>query len=68
MSKETIEKYFSAKTESLENKRNEIKELLNMIVVQQRNLRFTIDTRLHLTKDLSNELVDDLKKEYHLEN
>jgi hypothetical protein len=66
MSNETKENFFSTKVESLENKRSEIKEMLNMIIVQQRNLRFN-DARLQRTKELANELIGDLKKEYHLE-
>lgn len=66
MSKETRENFFSAKIESMENRRGEIREMLNMIVVQQRNLRFN-DARLQRTKELANELINDLKEEYHLE-
>lgn len=66
MSIKTRENFFSTKLESLENRRSEIREMLNMIVVQQRNLRFN-DTRLQRTKELANELIGDLKKEYHLE-
>ena len=66
MSKKTIENYFSVKTGSLENKRKEISEMLNMIVVQQRNLRFGNDGRLQQAKELAKELISDLKKEYHL--
>ncbi len=66
MSKETIKNYFTTSIESLETKRTEIREMLNMIVVQQRNLRFTNDTRLEPTKELANELINELKNEYHL--
>jgi hypothetical protein len=66
MSSETRENYFNIKTASLENKRIEIRELLNMAVVQQRNLRFN-EIRLQRAKELANELMNDLKKEYHLE-
>ena len=65
MSRETKEVFFIAKTASLENKRTEIRELLNMTVVQQRNLRYN-DGRLQRAKVLANELINDLKKEYHL--
>jgi hypothetical protein len=64
---ETKEHFFSLKIESLENKRDEIKEMLNMVIVQQRNLRFN-NTRLQRAKELANELIIDFKKEYHLEN
>ena len=66
MSEQTIENFFSIKTEPLENKRKEISEMLNMTVVQQRNLRFT-NTRLMRTKELASELITDLKKEYKIE-
>ena len=66
MSRETKENYFTVETASLENKRVEIRELLNMTVVQQRNLRYN-ETHLLRAKVLANELISDLKKEYHLE-
>ena len=65
MSRETKEDFFTAKTASLENKRTEIRELLNMTVVQQRNLRYN-ENRLQRVKLLANELITDLKKEYGL--
>jgi len=65
MSRETKEDFFTAKTASLENKRTEIRELLNMTVVQQRNLRYN-ENRLQKAKLLANELITDLKKEYGL--
>ena len=65
MSKETRENYFTIETTSLENKRIEIRELLNMAIVQQRNLRYN-ETRLLKAKVLANELISDFKKEYHL--
>ena len=66
MSKETRENYFSAKIDPLETRRVEIREMLNMIVVQQRNLRYNNDTRLQPAKELASELIIDFKKEYHL--
>ncbi|QNA44544.1 hypothetical protein [Lacibacter sediminis] len=60
------ENYFSIKTESLEPKRDKIMVLLNMAIVQQRNLRFNIDSRLKPTKLLADELINELKNEYHL--
>jgi hypothetical protein len=66
MSDETKKNYFAVKTETLENKRETIRKMLNMIVVQQRNLRLNADRILPRAKELSNELKDDLKKEYHL--
>ena len=65
MSKQTMEIFFSIKTEPLENKRKEISEMLNMTVVQQRNLRFN-NARLLRTKELANELIRYLKKEYKI--
>ncbi|SDB51344.1 hypothetical protein SAMN03097699_1830 [Flavobacteriaceae bacterium MAR_2010_188] len=61
MSKQTIENYYSIKTVTLENKRKEINEMLNMAIVQQRNLRFN-NTRLVQTKELAKGLINDLKK------
>lgn len=67
ISKETIENLYPANPESLENKRSEIRELLNMVVVQQRNLRRDVQTALPQAEELANELVNDFKKEYHIE-
>lgn len=67
MSVETKESLFSYKTPSLENKREKINELLNMVVVQQRNLRFAMNGNWEKARALANELISDLKKEYHLE-
>jgi hypothetical protein len=66
MSNKTREFFFSYKTESLENKRGKINELLNMVVVQQRNFQFQINTRWLQAQTLATELISDLKKEYHL--
>lgn len=66
MSTETRKNFFSYKTGSLENKREKIRELLNMVVVQQRNLQFQINTRWQNAQSLATELINDLKKEYHL--
>ena len=65
MSKETRENFFSYKIGSLESKREKISELLNMVVVQQRNLQFQINTRWRDAHALATELINDLKKEYH---
>jgi len=65
MSKETKEHFVSAKVGSLENKSSEIKEMLNMVIVQQRNIRFN-DDRLQRTKELATELISDLQKEYKI--
>ena len=66
MSKEVKENFFSAKVGSMENKSSEIREMLNMVIVQQRNIRFN-DDRLQRTKELANELISDLEKEYKIE-
>lgn len=67
MSIDTREHFFSLKTESLENKRPAIKEMLNMVVVQQRNLQFQIDTNWQEAKLLAAALIKDIQKEYHVE-
>jgi hypothetical protein len=66
MSRETKENYFITKTASLETKRELIRELLNMTIAQQRNLRFN-NVRLQEAKELAKELIGDLKREYHIE-
>jgi len=66
ISHETKERYFSAKIGPLEDKRNEIKMLLNSVIVQQRNLKYN-DPKLLKTKKLASELISDLKKEYHIQ-
>jgi hypothetical protein len=66
MSKAARENIFLANTGSLENKREKIKEMLNMIIVQQRNLRLNINDRWRRAEVLAVELISDLKKEYHL--
>ena len=66
MSKKTMENCFFINTASLENKRKEISEMLNMIVVQQRNLRFGNDGPLLRAEELAIKLMSDLKKEYNL--
>ena len=66
MINKTRETLFSYKTGSLENKRGKIGELLNMVVVQQRNFQFQINTRWQNAQSHATELITDLKKEYHL--
>ena len=65
-STKTMENLSAINIESLENRRNEIKELLNMIVVQQRNLRYDIETPWKQAEELAVELINDLKKEYQI--
>ena len=66
MTRETREQFFTAAVPSLENKRDEIRAMLNMVVVQQRNLRYN-NSRLLGAKELATELITDLKKEYHID-
>jgi hypothetical protein len=66
MSGKTMEHLYPTNPESLENKRIEIREMLNMIVVQQRNLQRSIDIIWKQAEELAIELINDLKKQYHL--
>lgn len=66
MSTDTRKFFFSYKTGPLENKRDKVKELLNMVVVQQRNFQFQINTRWREAQVLATELINDLKNEYEL--
>jgi len=68
MSTATRERLFSIETPSLENKREEIRELLNMVVVQQRNLRQNSEDRLPKAIKIAKDLVEELNKEYHFES
>jgi len=65
MSRESKENFFSAKIHPIENHRDQISEMLNMLVVQQRNIRFN-DARLQRAKDLALQLISDLEKEYRI--
>ncbi len=67
ISSQTMENLYPANPESLENKRSEIRELLNMVVVQQRNLRNDIEGKWPQAEEMANALVNDFKKEYHIE-
>jgi hypothetical protein len=66
MSKEAKEYFFSAKVGPLDNKCIEITEMLNLVIVQQRNISFN-DDRLQRTKKLANEPINDLQREYKIE-
>ena len=68
ISSQTMENLYPANPESLENKRSEIRELLNMVVVQQRNLRNDIEGKWPQAEEMANTLISDFKKEYHLNN
>ena len=67
ITRETKENLYPANPESLESKRSEIRELLNMVVVQQRNLRNEIEGDWPQAEEMANELINDFKKEYHIE-
>ena len=67
MSATTMQNLYPVNPESLENKRSEIKEMLNLTVVQQRNLRRDKDIAWKEAEELAIELINDLKKEYHIE-
>jgi len=67
MSTKTKESFFSSKTRSLENKREKIMEMLNMVIVNQRNNRTQVNKNLNQAKLLAAEIINTLKKEYDLE-
>jgi hypothetical protein len=67
ISVETMESLYPAHPESLENKRAEIREFLNIIVVQQRNLQREIEDPWKEAEVMAYELMNDLRKEYHIE-
>ena len=66
MSTKTKESFFSYKTGSLENKREKIMEMLNMVIVNQRNNRTQVKNNLNQAKLLAAEIINTLKIEYHL--
>ena len=68
LSTATRERFYSKDVPSLENKREVIRELLNMVVVQQRNLLQNSRDRLPKAIAIAKELIADLKKEYHLDS
>lgn len=67
MSVKTMELLYPSNPESLENKRSDIREMLNMIVVQQRNLRRDINVTWKQAEELAVKLMNDLKKQYHID-
>jgi hypothetical protein len=67
MSINTKESFFSYKIGSLENKRGKIMEMLNMVIVNQRNHRQQVNTTFSEAPLLAAEIIATLKKEYHLE-
>lgn len=60
----TRETIYPEKPESLENKRTEIKELLNMVIVQQRNLQRDMDVRWKEADEMAGTLIEELGNEY----
>jgi hypothetical protein len=66
ISTKTKESFFSSKTGSLENKREKIMEMLNMVIVNQRNHRSQVND-FSEASILAAEIINTLKKEYHLE-
>ncbi len=67
MTTKTKESFFSYKTGSLENKREKIMEMVNMVMVNQRNHRSEKNNTLSKASLLAAEIINTLKKEYHLE-
>jgi hypothetical protein len=67
LSAKSLEHPSAYNSASLEGKRAEISELLNMIVVQQRNFQRNLDVSWKEAEKLAIELINDLKHEYHLE-
>jgi hypothetical protein len=61
---EIMENLFPTHPESLENRRNEIRELLNMVVVQQRNMRSSLESDYPEAEQMARNLINDLKNEY----
>ena len=66
MSRTTIEHLHNFNSGSLKEKMAEISEMLNMIIVQQRNLQRNIDILWPQAKELAVQLISDLRKQYHL--
>jgi hypothetical protein len=67
MSTKTKESFFSSKTGTLENKREKIMEMLNMVIVNQRNHQSQVNESFSEASILAAEIINTLKKEYHLE-
>ena len=67
MSRNTMESLLAGYTGSLENKKDDINEMLNMTIVQKRNLRRDIDVSWKQAEKLAIELIDDLRHQYHIE-
>ena len=67
MSTKTKKSFFSSETGTLENKREKIMEMLNMVIVNQRNHRGQVNESFSEASILAAEIINTLKKEYHLE-
>ena len=67
MSTKTKKSFFSSETGTLENKREKIMEMLNMVIVNQRNHRNQVNKCFSEASILAAEIINTLKKEYHLE-
>jgi len=67
MSATTMVSLYPPHPESLEIKRSEIRPMLNMVVVQQRNLRKDIETSWQQAETMANELIGEFKLEFHPE-
>ena len=65
LSQSTLQHYLSYNIPSIENKRADITQLLNMIVVQQRNLRLG-ELKLVKAEELAGELIKEFEGEYGL--
>ena len=65
LSASTLNRYLSMKGHPLESKREQVTEMLNMVVIQQRNLRLG-EERLNKAVNLANELITGFSDVYHL--
>jgi len=66
MSQATKGKFFSMNHPSLENKRGQVTQMLNMAIVQQRNLRNNNAVTHRSSEALALKLIEEVKEEYHL--
>ena|SRR5688572_16019188 len=66
MSRKTMETLYPINPESLESRRSEIREMLNLTIVQQRNLQRDIEISWKQAEELAIELINDLKREYRI--
>ena len=66
LSSRTINSLAENRSTSLLEKKEEIKELLNMCIVQKRNLKIALQRHFPEMKAKAKDLIEYLKKEYHL--